>query len=137
MAPIKRGEVTVPNEQEGDQEQLGQQGQQGQLPLTLRAAQAEVDASIQALGGYWPPLANLARLFEECGELARAINQAEGPKRVKPGEIRAAVAEEIGDVLYTLLVLANSLGQDAEDALAAALAKTHTRASRGASPGAE
>lgn len=96
-------------------------------PLTLRDAQAAVDASIQALGGYWPPLANLARLFEECGELARAINQAQGPKRVKPGEERAAIAEELGDVLYTLLVLANSLEVDAQTALTTALTKARER----------
>ncbi len=96
-------------------------------PLSLRAAQAEVDASIQALGGYWPPLANLARLFEECGELARAVNQAHGPKLVKPGEVRAAAQEELGDVLYVLLALANSLELDAESALATALAKVRAR----------
>lgn len=98
--------------------------------LTLRAAQAEVDVSIQALGGYWPPLANLARLFEECGELARAVNQAHGPKQLKSGEAVAAAREELGDTLYTLLVLANSLGIDAEAALAEVLAKVATRAPR-------
>ena len=97
-------------------------------PLVLRAAQSEVDASIQALGGYWPPLANLARLFEECGELARAVNQTHGPKHVKPGETQAAMQEELGDVLYVLLVLANSLGIDAETALRGALARAHERA---------
>lgn len=95
---------------------------------TLRAAQAEVDASIRALGGYWPPLANLARLFEECGELARAVNQATGSKRVKPGETPARAAEELGDALYTLLVLANSLDIDAEAALDGVLRKVHARA---------
>jgi NTP pyrophosphatase (non-canonical NTP hydrolase) len=100
----------------------------GTSPATLREAQSEVDASIQALGGYWPPLANLARLFEECGELARAVNQAHGPKRVKLGEMPAAAQEEMGDVLYVLLVLANSLDIDAEAALRAALARAHSRA---------
>lgn len=95
--------------------------------LTLRDAQAQVDATIRALGGYWPPLANLARLFEECGELARAVNQAHGPKRVKSGEAQAAAHEELGDVLYTLLVLANSLDVDAGDALAAVLEKVRSR----------
>lgn len=96
-------------------------------PLTLRAAQAEVDATICALGGYWPPLANLARLFEECGELARAVNQAHGPKVVKSGETQAAAREELGDALYVLLVLANSLHVDAEEALTAVLAKVRGR----------
>lgn len=100
--------------------------------MTFADAQRAVDASIQALGGYWPPLANLARLFEECGELARAINQASGHKRVKPGEARGDATEEVGDVLYVLLVLANSLDVDAGDALRYALAKGAQRANHSA-----
>ncbi len=96
--------------------------------LTLAEAQARVDASIQALGGYWPPLANLARLFEECGELARAVNQMYGPKQLKSGEVRAAAREELGDTLYVLLVLANSLEIDADDALRHVLLKVQGRA---------
>ena len=95
--------------------------------LTLRKAQTRVDASIRALGGYWPPLANLARLFEECGELARAVNQAAGQKRVKVGETPADAREELGDVLYVLLVLANSLDIDAAEALTAVLEKVRGR----------
>lgn len=99
-------------------------------PLTLPAAQRAVDASIQALGGYWPPLAALARLFEECGELARAVNQTHGPKPVKPGESAASLVEELGDVLYITLALANDLGVDAALALEGALARSAKRASR-------
>ncbi|MGN6674072.1 MAG: MazG nucleotide pyrophosphohydrolase domain-containing protein [Thermomicrobiales bacterium] len=106
-------------------------------PRTLAQAQAAVDTSIRALGGYWPPLANLARLFEECGELARAVNQAHGPKRIKSGEQHGAMQEELGDVLYTLLVLANSLAVDAEAALAGVLAKVAARAEPGDSGTAE
>jgi NTP pyrophosphatase (non-canonical NTP hydrolase) len=95
--------------------------------LTVREAQARVDASIRALGGYWPPLANLARLFEECGELARVVNQAYGPKLRKPGEAAASTSDELGDALYVLLVLANSLDLDAESALSAALKKVAAR----------
>jgi NTP pyrophosphatase (non-canonical NTP hydrolase) len=96
-------------------------------PRTLREAQVMVDASIAALGGYWPPLANLARLFEECGELARAVNQVHGQKALKPGEAPAALADELGDTLYVLLVLANSLGVDAQDALSGTLRKVRGR----------
>lgn len=97
------------------------------VAMTLGEAQAAVDRSIAALGGYWPPLANLARLFEECGELARAVNQAHGPKLVKSGEVQAARAEELGDVLYTTLVLANSLGVNMNEALHAVLTKVERR----------
>jgi NTP pyrophosphatase (non-canonical NTP hydrolase) len=95
--------------------------------LTLRAAQAAVDVSIRSLGGYWPPLANLARLFEECGEVARAVNQVHGPKRRKPGEPEPDVAGELADALYVLLALANSLDVDLDAALRAALAKVSRR----------
>ena len=91
--------------------------------VTLRAVQREVDASIQALGGYWPPLANLARLCEECGEVARVVNQLHGPKRRKANEAAPDAAEELGDTLYTLIVLANSLGVDLDIALKDVLAK--------------
>lgn len=111
-------------------------GQNAPTPpdITLAEAQFAVDASIQALGGYWPPLANLARLFEECGELARAINQADGSKGVKVGEARGDVAEELGDALYVLLALANSLDVDASAALRRALAKSASRAGVPATP---
>jgi NTP pyrophosphatase (non-canonical NTP hydrolase) len=95
--------------------------------LTMRAAQAATDASIQALGGYWPPLANLARLMEECGEVARVVNQLHGPKRRKSGEPDPDAAEELGDALYVLLVLANSLDVDMETALRSVLAKYERR----------
>lgn len=105
-------------------------GQGQPPPLTVSGAQSAVDASIQALGGYWPPLANLARLFEECGELARAVNQTHGPKPVKSDESAASLEEELGDVLYITLVLANNLGLDAGQALAGALARATKRAER-------
>lgn len=98
--------------------------------LTLREAQRAADASIQALGGYWPPLANLARLLEECGEVAHVVNQLHGPKRRKPGEPQPDPAEELGDALYVLLVLANSLGVDLTIALHAVLAKYEVRDQR-------
>ena len=98
--------------------------------LTLAEAQRQVDVTIAALGGYWPPLANLARLFEECGELARAVNQAHGPKPLKSGEAQAALGDELGDALYVLLVLANSLHVDAEAALTGAIARAEERAAQ-------
>jgi NTP pyrophosphatase (non-canonical NTP hydrolase) len=95
--------------------------------VALGGTQRAVGVSIMALGGYWPPLANLARLFEECGELARVVNQTHGPKPVKPGERRVELEEELGDALYVLLVLAKSLEVDATAALRRALAKAEGR----------
>lgn len=99
------------------------------VSLTMAEAQRAVDTSILALGGYWPPLANLARLFEECGELARIVNQTYGPKQRKPDEAASELLDELGDVLYVTLGLANSLGLDADTALRRALDKTARRVS--------
>ena len=95
----------------------------------LAALQAEVDAwAARYWGGeYWPPLANLARLTEEVGEIARAVNQAHGPKRIKPDEAAAQLAGELGDALFALLCLANSTNVDLQAAFDATLAKYRTR----------
>ena len=57
---------------------------------------------------YWQPLSILARLVEECGELARLINHLYGEKKKKSKEKRQELEEEIGDIIYTLICLANS-----------------------------
>lgn len=77
--------------------------------------------------GYWPPLANLARLTEEVGELARELNHRFGPKQKKASEAEADLALEIADVLFVLLVLANERGIDLEDALERTLEKYRER----------
>ena len=93
---------------------------------TLRDAQAAVDRWIsQWEEGYWPPLANLARLTEEVGELAREINHLEG---AKPGPGSAArVKDEMGDLLFVLITLANSLDVDLSTALQEVLQKYQIR----------
>jgi NTP pyrophosphatase (non-canonical NTP hydrolase) len=78
-------------------------------------------------GEYWPPHANLARLTEEVGEIARAVNQGYGPKRVKPDEAAASLAAELADALFALLCIANSTGVDLQAAFDATLAKYRTR----------
>lgn len=78
-------------------------------------------------GEYWPPLANLARLAEEAGEVARAVNQRYGPKRIKAGESPAELQGELGDLLFVLLCLANSTGVDLQAGFEDALEKYRTR----------
>lgn len=78
-------------------------------------------------GEYWPPLANLARLTEEVGELARAINQQHGNKRRKPGEGAADIELELGDLLFVAACIANSTGADLQRGFEAALEKYRLR----------
>jgi NTP pyrophosphatase (non-canonical NTP hydrolase) len=74
-------------------------------------------------GEYWPPLANLARLTEETGELARAINQQYGAKRIKSAADVSDIEEELGDLLFVIGCLANSTGADLQRGFETALAK--------------
>lgn len=96
--------------------------------LTLRAAQQRVDEWISRYrAGYWPPLANLARLVEETGELARLLNHREGHKPKKSGEPEQDLGLELADILYTVICLANSLDVDLQDAFERVMHKVETR----------
>jgi NTP pyrophosphatase (non-canonical NTP hydrolase) len=66
-----------------------------------------IDEWISKHGGYWPPLAMLSALIEEVGELAKEINHLEGykPKKYKNEEVR--IGEELADILYALICIAN------------------------------
>ena len=61
---------------------------------------------------YWHPFSQSARLIEELGELARALNDKYGEKPRKDSEEKQELLNEVGDVLYTLICLANSQGLD-------------------------
>ena len=96
--------------------------------MELSEAQARVDAWIgQFEEGYWPPLANLARLTEEVGEVARVLNHRFGPKTKKAEEAEQDLGEELADVLFVLLVIANSQGIDMDAALTRVLEKYKAR----------
>lgn len=76
--------------------------------MTIAEAQTAVDRWIgQFEEGYWPPLANLARLTEEVGELARELNHRYGHKPKKPGEADQDIGIELADIMFVLIVLAN------------------------------
>lgn len=76
---------------------------------------------------YWPPLAMLARLFEEGGELARLVNHLYGNKPKKKTESKQDLEEEIGDILYTMICFANALNIDLDEAMEKSLKKAEKR----------
>ena len=83
---------------------------------SLYSMQQEVDEYIQQFKvGYFSPLAQLARLTEEVGELAREVNHTYGEKSKKASEPVNSVAEELGDVLFVTMIMANSLNIDLTD----------------------
>lgn len=96
--------------------------------MELKGAQAKVDEWIgQFEEGYWPPLANLARLVEEVGELARIINHKYGTKPKKPEEDAQEMAEELADVLFVVIAMANEQGIDLDEAFEGVLSKYRGR----------
>ncbi len=96
--------------------------------MDLGEAQERVDAWIsQFEDGYWPPLANLARLVEEVGELAREMNHRFGTKPKRPEEPDQDLALELGDILFVLMCIANEQGIQLDDAFEAVLEKYRVR----------
>jgi len=85
--------------------------------MDIKEAQEKVDKRIQELGGYWQPLSMLARLTEEMGELARAMNIKYGEKRAKNDEDGRNLEKELADVQFTILAIANRCDISVEKAL--------------------
>lgn len=80
---------------------------------SLASMQQEVDDYIQQFkAGYFSPLALMARITEEVGELAREVNHTYGEKPKKDTEAVNSVAEELGDVFINTIIMANSLEID-------------------------
>ena len=96
--------------------------------LTLREAQQEVDQWIKTIGvRYFSELTNLAQLVEEVGELARQISRRYGEQSFKAGENPSDLQDEMADVLFVLICLANQTGVDLTAALQCNLEKKTKR----------
>ena len=87
--------------------------------MTLKEAQKEVDKWIKTYGvRYFSELTNMAVLTEEVGELARVMARKYGDQSFKEGE-KDNLDEEIADILWVLLCIANQTGVDITKALKA------------------
>jgi NTP pyrophosphatase (non-canonical NTP hydrolase) len=96
--------------------------------MSFREAQQAVDGWIgQYEEGYFSPLANVARLAEEVGELAREVNHHFGPKTKKPDEHVGSIPMELADILFVVICLANSQGIDLDAAFAQMMAQVTAR----------
>lgn len=95
---------------------------------TLSEIQTEIDQYInQFEEGYFQPLSALARLTEEVGELAREINHQYGEKPKKLTEKENSIENELGDLLFILVCMANSLNIDLEKAYQMVMEKYRVR----------
>lgn len=85
--------------------------------MTIKEAQELVDRWIKEYGvRYFSELTNMACLTEEVGELARVIARTYGDQSFKPGE-KPNLGEELADVLWVLICLANQTGVDLTEEL--------------------
>jgi NTP pyrophosphatase (non-canonical NTP hydrolase) len=96
--------------------------------MTIKEAQSDVDQWINKHGvRYFNELTNMVLLTEEVGELARLIARTYGEQSFKEGEKDRSLANEMADVLFVLICLANQTGVNLEEALAENLRKKSDR----------
>ena len=76
---------------------------------------------------YFKPFEILARLTEEVGELARELNHRFGPKKKKESEDKKEIGDEMGDIIFTLICLANSQGIDLDKSFKGVMDKCYGR----------
>ncbi len=88
------------------------------MDITLKQAQQTVDQWIQTVGvRYFNELTNTAILMEEVGEVARIMARRYGEQSFKQSDTEVDLADEMADVLFVLICLANQTGIDLSDAL--------------------
>ena len=96
--------------------------------MTIKEAQAKVDDWIKTHGvRYFNELTNMAMLTEEVGEVARIIAREYGEQSFKESDKKNDLADEMADVLFVLICLANQTGTDLESALLRNLEKKTNR----------
>lgn len=88
------------------------------MDITIKQAQQQVDEWIKTIGvRYFSELTNLGILMEEVGELSRLMVRKYGEQSFKEKEQQNGLADEMADVLWVLLCLANQTGVDLTQAL--------------------
>jgi len=96
--------------------------------MTIEEAQKTVDQWIQTTGvRYFNELTNMAMLTEEVGEVARIIARQYGEQSFKASDQEKNLADELADVLFVVICLANQTGIDLTDALQKNLEKKTRR----------
>lgn len=96
--------------------------------ITIQGAQAQVDQWIKTIGvNYFSELTNLGVLMEEVGELSRLMVRKYGDQSFKNKEAEADLGEEMADVLFVLICLANQTGVDLTAALEKSIQKKTIR----------
>jgi NTP pyrophosphatase (non-canonical NTP hydrolase) len=96
--------------------------------MTLQEAQERVDRWIKEVGvRYFSELSQLAQLVEEVGEVARIVSRTYGEQSFKSSDENLDLADELADVLFVVICLANQTGIDLTEALQRNLEKKTQR----------
>jgi len=96
--------------------------------VALSGYQKQVDDWVESVGGgYWQPHEMLARATEEMGELARLINHMYGPKKKKSSEAEQELGEEISDIIWALVCIANSHNINLDESFSKVVDKAYKR----------
>ncbi len=96
--------------------------------MEIKELQTEVDQWIKTIGvRYFNELTNMAMLTEEVGEVARIIARRYGEQSEKESDKNKDLGDELADVLWVLVCLANQTGVDLEDAIQRNIAKKTQR----------
>lgn len=90
---------------------------------SLIEIQEMIDKWIHEHGGYWPPLSMICAAMEELGEVAREINSLEGYKPKKSGVENLKLGEELADLLFSIICIANHYKIDLGEGIKKALNK--------------
>ena len=99
--------------------------------MTINEAQKSVDTWINTIGvRYFSELTNMAILTEEVGEVARIMSRKYGEQSFKNEEDKAVLGDELADVLFVLICIANQTSVDLTDAFAKNLEKKNIRDSK-------
>ncbi len=96
--------------------------------ISIRDCQQQVDDWIKTVGvRYFSELTNMAILVEEVGEVARIMARQYGEQSLRKGALEGNLADEMADVLFVLICLANQTGVDLSEAFHKNMAKKTRR----------
>ncbi len=99
--------------------------------ITIKEAQEQVDSWIKTLGvRYFSELTNMAILTEEVGEVARIISRTYGDQSFKKSDLNKKLGEELADVLFVVICLANQTGVNLTEEFVKGIEKRNKRDAR-------
>ncbi len=98
------------------------------MEMTIQEAQQAVDRWIKQYGvRYFNELTNMAILTEEVGEVARVMARSYGEQSSKTTDLKGCLSEELADVLWVLICIANQTGVDLTEAFQETMIKKTER----------